>query len=158
MTVTCTVCCEASRYCFLPCSLQDEAEGGKVPLPSREDHCAGGRNRGYCLGNAVWLHLPMKVMLYLARGRAVQTDSPPSGWLVVEHIMARRKTQRALPRARLTFSITYSRGREELAPLVPGPLSTEPQERTERAPRVRCLQTHRLVPRMSFESFPDAAQ
>lgn len=103
-----------------------------MPLPSREDHCAGGRNRGYCLGNAVWLHLPVKVMLYLARGRAVQMDSPPSGWPVVEPSMARRKAQRALSREKLTFSITYSRGREMLAPLVPGRLlPIQPQKRKE---------------------------
>lgn len=92
----------------------------------------GGRNRGYCLGNAVWLHLPVKVMLYLARGRAVQMDSPPSGWLVVEPSMARRKAQRAPSREKLTFSITYSRGREMLAPLVPGRLlPIQPQKRKE---------------------------
>lgn len=105
----CAVKWAASRHC----SLLDGAEGGKVPLPSRVDHCAGGRNRGYCLGKAVWLHLPVKVMLYLARGRAVQTDSPPSGWPVAEPRTARRKAQRALPREKLTFSITYSRGREK---------------------------------------------
>lgn len=49
------------------------------------------------MGNAVWLHLPVKVMLYLARGRAVQTDSPPSGWLATEPSVVRRTAQRALP-------------------------------------------------------------
>lgn len=40
-------------------------------LPSREDHCAGGRNSGYCLGKAAWLHLPVKVRLYLADRKSV---------------------------------------------------------------------------------------
>lgn len=49
------------------------------------------------MGKAVWLHLPVKVMLYLARGRAVHTESPPSGWLAVVPSVASRRAQRALP-------------------------------------------------------------
>lgn len=49
------------------------------------------------MGKAVWLHLPVKVMLYLARGRAVQTDSPPSGWLASQPSAVRRRAHRALP-------------------------------------------------------------
>lgn len=71
--------------------------GAGLCSPSRDDHCAGGRNSGYCLGKAVWLHLPVKVMLYLARGRAVHTESPPSGWLAVVPSVASRRAQRALP-------------------------------------------------------------
>ena len=49
------------------------------------------------MGKAVWLHLPVKVRLYLASGRAVQTDSAPSGWLAADPRVARRRAQRALP-------------------------------------------------------------
>lgn len=73
-------------------------------------------------------------MLYLARGRAVQTDSPPSGWPAVEPSMARRKTQRVLSREKLTFSITYSREREVLAPLAPGPLPASSRREQNEVP------------------------
>lgn len=58
------------------------------------------------MGKAVWLHLPVKVMLYLARGRAVHTVSPPSGWPAAEPSVARRRAQRALLVARVGVSIT----------------------------------------------------
>lgn len=60
------------------------------------------------MGKAVWLHLPVKVMLYLAGALAEQTDSPPRGRPAAPSV-ARRRAQRALPRAAagLGFSITW---------------------------------------------------
>ena len=47
------------------------------------------------MGKDAWLHLPVKVMLYLARGWAVHMGSAPSGWPATLPSEARRKAQRA---------------------------------------------------------------
>lgn len=98
--------------------------GPGLRSPSRDDHCAGGRNSGYCLGKDAWLHLPVKVMLYLARGWAVHMGSAPSGWPATLPSEARRKAQRAAPRGNTGCGapITYEKGAHaHLQPLAWGP-------------------------------------
>ena len=64
------------------------------------------------MGKDAWLHLPVKVMLYLARGWAVHMGSAPSGWPATLPSEARRKAQRAAPRGNTGRGapITYEKG------------------------------------------------
>lgn len=108
-----TVKCGASaEYPALRSPRGAPGTGPGLRSPSRDDHCAGGRNSGYCLGKDAWLHLPVKVMLYLARGWAVHMGSAPSGWPATPPSEARRKAQRAAPRGNTGCGapITYEKG------------------------------------------------
>lgn len=95
--------------------------GRGLHSPSRDDHWAGGRKSGYCLGKDAWLHLPVKVMLYLASGWAVHMGSAPSGWPAALPSEARRRAQRTATqgKARRGAPITYEKG-ARAAPPVPG--------------------------------------
>lgn len=42
-----------------------------LSLPTSLDHCAGGRNKGYCFGNSCGLHWPLNTRMYEAGPRAV---------------------------------------------------------------------------------------
>ena len=72
------------------------------------------------MGKDAWLHLPVKVMLYLASGWAVHTGSAPSGWPAALPSEARRRAQRAAAqgKARRGAPITYEKG-ARAAPPVP---------------------------------------
>lgn len=64
------------------------------------------------MGKDAWLHLPVKVTLYLARGWAVHMGSAPSGWPAAPPSEARRKAQRAAPQGNTGRGapITYEKG------------------------------------------------